>query len=182
MAQSVIVNIATPIGSVGTVDNIASIQSGPGEAEKVESVEQEKEKLAHLGKALEAAAVKLQQFQEEIFSSHREQIVRLSVEIAGRILLKEIADGNYEIEKIIQEALKSAPAQEDIVVRLNPGDLAQLQKVIEDKGGDGLDNIKFVPDANIGPSQCVVQTDKGMIEYFIEEHLKQVGEALKGVE
>jgi flagellar biosynthesis/type III secretory pathway protein FliH len=180
MSQPVTIKIATPVASVNPVGNMNSVAAGANEMEAgVESLKEEKENLIQAGKALEDAAVKLQQFQEEIFSSHREQIARLSAEIAGKILLKETADGNYEIGKIVQEALKVAPAQQDIVVRLNPNDLQQLQKIIEDKGGDALGSVKLMPDVNIGPAQCVIQTDKGMIEYFIEEHLKQISEALK---
>ncbi len=180
MSQPVTIKIATPVASVNPMDNINSVAAGANEMEtSLETLKKEKENLIQAGKVLEDAAVKLQQFQEEIFSSHREQIARLSVEIAGKILLKETADGNYDIGKIVQEALKIAPAQQDIVVRLNPKDLQQLQKITEDKGGDALGNVKLAPDANIGPGQCVVETDKGMIEYFIEEHLKQISEALK---
>jgi len=180
MSQPVTIKIATPVASVNPVDNMNSVAAGGNEMEtSLETLKKEKENLIQAGKVLEDAAVKLQQFQEEIFSSHREQIARLSVEIAGKILLKETADGNYEIGKIVQEALKVAPAQQDIVVRLNPNDLQQYQKIIEDKGGDAPGNVKLVPDVNIGPAQCVVQTDKGMIEYFIEEHLKQISKALK---
>ncbi len=180
MAEAVTISIATPIVSVDTVkESDGSAPLGGEGVVNPEAVQAQREALMLAGKSLEAAAAKLQQFQEEIFSSHREQIARLSVEIAGKILLKETADGNYEIGKIVQEALKVAPAQQDIVVRLNPNDLQQLQKIIEDKGGDALGSVKLVPDVNIGPAQCVVQTDKGMIEYFIEEHLKQISEALK---
>jgi flagellar biosynthesis/type III secretory pathway protein FliH len=180
MSQPVTIKIATSVASVNPVDNMNSVAAGANEMEtSLETLKKEKENLIQAGKVLEDAAVKLQQFQEELFSSHREQIARLSVEIADKILLKETADGNYEIGKIVQEALKVAPAQQDIVVRLNPNDLQQLQKIIEDKGGDALGSVKLVPDVNIGPAQCVVQTDKGMIEYFIEEHLKQISEALK---
>ena len=180
MSQPVTIKIATPVASVNPVDNMNSVAAGANEMEtSLETLKKEKENLIQAGKVLEDAAVKLQQFQEEIFSSHREQIARLSVEIAGKILLKETADGNYDIGKIVQEALKVAPSQQDVVVRLNPNDLQRFQKIIEDKGGDAPANVKLVPDVNIGPAQCVVQTDRGMIEYFIEEHLKQISEALK---
>jgi flagellar biosynthesis/type III secretory pathway protein FliH len=179
MSQPVIISIDAPVASVNQVDKVGSAAAVADKMETGPELLKEKENLIQAGKALEDATVKLQQFQEEIFSSHREQIARLSVEIAGKILIKEIADGNYDIVKVVQEALKIAPAQQDIVVRLNPKDLQQLQKIAEDKDGDGLGNVKLAADTNIGPGQCVVQTDKGMIEYFIEEHLKQISEALK---
>lgn len=180
MAEPVTVDIATPIASVDTIDDSDSAAGSGGEgAVNPEAVQAQREGLMRAGKALEEAVVKLQQFQEEIFSSHREQIARLSVEIAGKILQKEIGDGHYDIGKIIQEALKVAPAQQDVVVRLNADDLERYEKGIDEKSGDGLANVKLVADANIGPGECVVETNKGMIEYFIEEHLKKVSEALK---
>ena len=180
MAEPVTVDIATPIASVDAVDDIGgSAVSGGEEAVTPEGVQSEREGLIRAGKSLEAAAARLQQFQEEIFSSHKEQIARLSVEIAGKILQKELGDGKYDIVKIIQEALKVAPAQQGVVVRLNSGDLERYEKGIDEKSGDGLGNAKLVADASIGPGECVVETDKGMIEYFIEEHLKKVSEALK---
>ena len=180
MAEPVTVDIAAPIVSVDTVDESGSATgSAVGGTVSPEAVQAERERLMLVCKALEEAAVKLQQFQEEIFSSHKEQIARLSVEIAGKILQKDIADGKYDIGKIIQEALKVAPAQQDVVVRLNADDLERYEKGIDEKSGNGLSNAKLVADANIGPGECVVETDKGMIEYFIEEHLKKVSEALK---
>jgi len=180
MAEPVTVDIATPIASVDTVgDSDGGSGSGGEVAVNPEAVQAEREGLMRAGKSLEAAAAELQQFQEEIFSSHKEQIARLSVEIAGKILQKEIAGGKYDIGKIIQEALKVAPAQQDVAVRLNADDLERYEKGIDEKSGDGLANVKLVADANIGPGQCVVETDKGMIEYFIEEHLKKISEALK---
>ena len=180
MAEPVTVDIASPIASVGTIDDSDGAAVSGGEvAVNPETVQSEREGLIRAGKSLEAAAAKLQQFQEEIFSSHKEQIARLSVEIAGKILQKEIGDGKYDIGKIIQEALKVAPSQQDVVVRLNSDDLERYEKGVDEKSGDGLVNVKLVADANIRPGECVVETDKGMIEYFIEEHLKKVSEALK---
>jgi flagellar biosynthesis/type III secretory pathway protein FliH len=180
MAEAVTISIATPIVSVDTVkDGDGAAPSGGDGAVNPEAVQAQREELMRAGKSLEAAAAKLQQFQEEIFSSHKEQIARLSIEIAGKILQKEIGDGKYDIGKIIQEALKAAPAQQDVVVRLNGDDLKHYEKGIDEKSGDGLANVKLVADANIRPGECVVETDKGMIEYFIEEHLKKVSEALK---
>ncbi len=180
MPESVTVNLAMPVKSVGAAEEgeDSSASAGAGAANPA-AVQAERTGLIRAGQALQDAAVKLQQFQEEIFSSHKEQIVRLSVEIAGKILQKELADGNYEVEKIIQQALKEAPSRDGIVVRLNSDDLERYEKAIKDKGTEVPASVKLVPDEGIGPGQCVVETDKGMIEYFIQEHLKKISEALK---
>ena len=174
--------MVVPIASV----NMVSAGAGDGDSDErllereTEQLNAEKRRLGSLCEALDKAAGELAGFQEEMFSSHREQIARLSVEIARKILLREIENGNYEISRIIQEALKAAPSQQDVIVRVNPDDLTGYQKQTEAEGIDALSEVKLVGDAGIGPGQCVVETDKGMVEYFIEEHLKQVSEALMG--
>jgi len=180
MAEPVTVEIGAPIASVGPIDDGGGAAGSVAEAVQArETAEVQKGELMLACRSLESAATRLEQFQEEIFSSHKEQIARLSVEIAGKILRKEIGEGKYDIVKIIEEALKVSPAQQDVVVRLNPADLACFEKGVDKKGDDVLSNVKLIPDAGIGRGECVVETDKGMIEYFIEEHLKKVSEALK---
>ena len=129
---------------------------------------------------LEKASQEVKQFHNDIFSTQREHIAKLSVDIAEKILLKEIGERRYEIETIVQESLKNAPSQHGVVVRLNSEDLDVYQKAAKESGKDVLANVKLMADANLGPAQCVVETDKGMIEYFIEQHLQLIGEALKG--
>ncbi|MHC5061166.1 MAG: FliH/SctL family protein [Planctomycetota bacterium] len=181
MAESLAVSITTPIASVSTVADSDGVPAANSEgAIDSAALQAERELLMRAGQSLEQAAVNLQQFQEEIFSSHKEQIARLSIEIAGKILQKEIGDGKYDIGKIIAEALKAAPSQEDVVVYLNADDLARYEKELKGKKDEDVaGHVKLAAGANVGPGECIVETDKGMIEYFIAEHLKKVSEALK---
>ncbi len=180
MTGSVEINLEVPISSVSVVGEAeGEMRSAGATTTNEDHAKHHGEELTNVCRALDAAACGLNKFCEEVFSSQREQIVRLSVEIAEKILLKEISSGNYEIEKIVGEALKIAPAQQDVVVRINPDDLQRYREISQDHGEELLTNVKLVPDPSIGAAECVVETDKGMIEYFIEEHLKQVSTALE---
>ncbi len=184
MDQQITVNIDTPISSVGVVESDSGVATAqePVKEANPEALKQEKENIARLCSALEEAAGKLTDFQQQLFNSHREPIAKLAVEIARKILLKEVQEGNYEIEKIILEALKISPTQQDVVVRLNPGDLEQYEKSTKDQSGGLLTHVKLAADPGIEAAQCVVDTDKGMVEYLIEEHLANVSEALIATE
>lgn len=180
MSQNLILNFDTAITSVLPVEKFTP--SGPtmDEIPMVSGVsETEKENLLQLSQALSAAVNEFKQLNENVFNSHREQIARLSVGIAEKILQKEIAQRQYDIEKIVQESLKTAPSQQDISIRLNPDDLQQFQHILKEKGSGIPLNAKLLPDANIGPAQCIIETDKGMIEHLIDKHLAQIAEALK---
>ena len=68
------------------------------------------------------------------------------------------------------------------MVHLNPEDLAGLQKANQDDGGNSFSGIKFVGDTNIGRAECLVASDKGIVESLIAEQLEQIGKALEKTE
>ena len=177
MDDSAQISIDIPISSVIMVDEPQETTSADLPQEKEGRSMRNEQELEGICRALKEAVCQLNTSCEQTFSSNREQIVRLSVQIAEKILLKEISSGNYEIEKIVAEALKTAPTQQDVVVRINPQDLQRYHQ----SGNDLLANVKLVADPGIGCAECVVETNKGMIEYFINEHLRQVTEALEAM-
>jgi len=183
MDENLTINVITPITSVNIVDDIG-ITSPPSEKTQPDpqALKEEKENLARLCTALQDAVNKLNQLHEQIFCTHREQIARFSVQIAQKILLREIQAGNYDIEKIIQETLKNAPTHQDVRIRLNPNDFQQYQQATDNNTTATFDNAKLIADPNIGPAQCIVETDKGTIQYLIDEHLKRITEALNNTE
>ena len=126
---------------------------------------------------LQTAAARLNQAYDEFFAAHNEAIARLSVEIARKVLMRNITDGDYEIETIIKEALGSVPDSAGLVVRLNPGDLSDLQ-ALQQAGDESLAGVKLTADAAVGRAECVVESSKGMIKLMIEDHLDQISKAL----
>ena len=145
-------------------------------------LEAEKTALAQACQAVQQIVNKLNQFYDKAFTEHREEIARLAVEIAGKILMQKVEKGDYEIEPIIKETLKNAPAHQDLVLHLNPADLAQCQKLQQEDDAGGLAGVKLVADANVGRAQCVLESPKGIIESLIDKHLEQIFEALKKAE
>ena len=177
------INLETPIEKVNMVDASATVTDTECTDQiQAESLDAERAQLTGICSTLDEAAAQVKQFHKELFSVHGEQIAKLSISIAEKILLHEIEEGRHEIEKIIQEALKNAPSQNNVVVKVNQSDIELYQKTVKETGKDVLANVELVADANIGPGQCVVETDKGVIEYFIEQHLQQIGKALTGSE
>ena len=138
--------------------------------------------LSQTCRALKGIVDKLNHFYDELFSGHKEEIARLSVEIARKVLVQQVQNGDYEIESIIKEALKNAPTRQDVVVHLNPQDHTLCQKAQQDEPNGALAGIKFVADQNIGRAECLLETPKGIVESLIEEHLEQIGNALKKAE
>lgn len=132
---------------------------------------------------LNGVIAKLHESYAGIFSEHREEIARLSVEIARKILMHKVDNGDYEIESIVKETLMHAPSRHDLVVHLNPDDLAQCRKAQQhDEQGGVLAGIEFVPDPNIGRAECLIESPKGIIKSLIDENLERIGKALRKAE
>jgi flagellar biosynthesis/type III secretory pathway protein FliH len=131
---------------------------------------------------LKALTDKLNQFYDKLFAEHKEEIARLSVEIARKILAQQVQNGDYEIESIVTEALTNAPTRQEVVVHLNPEDLILCQKVQQDEPNGALADIKLISDPNIGRAECLLETPKGIVESLIDEHLERIGKALKTAE
>ncbi|MBN2183408.1 MAG: hypothetical protein JW715_15970 [Sedimentisphaerales bacterium] len=122
---------------------------------------------------------KLNEVYENLFMKHREEIAELAVEIARKILLQKVEKGDYEIEAIVKEALNNVPSRRDVEIHLNPKDAEQCQEELRNEQGCTLSGIKLIPDPDIGPAECLITSPKGTVHSFIEEHLEQIGEALK---
>jgi flagellar assembly protein FliH len=161
-------------GSVGTGP------SCPGGASAAQAGEQN-QNLMQICQALDAAAGQLKHLQENIIKEHKEQIAKLAVEIARKVLTQQIKEGDYKIEAIIQEALDNIPTLRDVVVHLNPEDFAQCQ-MSESENEEIFKNVKLVSDPNVGKAECLVETPKGVIESVIEEHLENISKALTNME
>ena len=179
------IKLQRPIGSINIVESRSAVMEPPslesyseGNIETAMQPYLETQKLQY-GRALEAieaAAKKLQFAYERMIVEHRQAIAKLSIEIARKILSQKVKDGDYQIESIVQEALNNAPARQNILVRLNPQDLAKCQQM--QQGDNMLASVKLVADSGIGPAECVVETPKGKVESLIEGHLEQVARAL----
>jgi flagellar biosynthesis/type III secretory pathway protein FliH len=193
MAGTCTVNLAKPIKSVrilndypgGADPSVTGAMDSSANTEQTEltnDLKAQKSLYSEVCRTLKGITSKLDQFYDEVFAGHKEEIAKLSVEIARKILMRKVEDGDYEIETIVKEALKSAPTHQDLVVRLNPHDLAACQKAQQNDGSETLAGIKFVADHSIGRAECVLESPKGIIELLINEHLEQIGKALEKAE
>jgi flagellar assembly protein FliH len=138
--------------------------------------------LARLLEIVNGLAGGLHQLHEQTLVHNRTEIARLAVEIARRILMYKTGKGDYEIQAIVEEALKRAPTRQNVVVRLNPEDVSRCQQLQKDNPQSPFAELELTADWNIGRGECLVETPKGIVKSFIEEHLDHIREALEKVE
>ena len=194
MTQTLTVNLEKPIASAkfldDSVDAVGDKLSDCAQDDSQEKTEQiqtqdsgaTKNEFSQACQAINGVVTKLNQFYDKVFAEQKEEIARLSVEISRKVLMQKVEDGDYKIESIIKEALNNAPKRQDIVVHLNPEDLAECQKALKEEPDGTLTDVKFVSDSNIGRAECLLESPKGIVESLINEHLDRISKALKKAE
>jgi len=184
MAGIPTVHLAGPINSVQVTDQMPDCanqtSAGTQQAQLLQDLEVEKTELTRLIQMLQNITARLNDFCSKLIVEHREAIAKLAVEIARKILVQKVQEKDYKIEAIVKEALSNAPTRKDMVVHLNPLDLADLQKLLEQDTDGAFAAIKFVADSGIGRAECVLETPKGMVESLINHHLEQINRVLAG--
>ena len=180
MVRTVTLSLKRPVGSVRILKDYGGVSSETAAAADMAAtaeLSQQTKKYMQAAAALSGAATKLNAFFENEVRQHNQQIAKLAVEIARKVLMQEVADGHYKIETIVLEALKNAPSRENVVVHLNPADAAFCRQAQEQSDGQLFGDIKIEADPNVKPADCVVVTPRGLVESFTETHLLHIAEA-----
>ncbi len=121
---------------------------------------------------------------QAVFDYIAPDILEISVDIAKKIIKKELQqDPSIIIDNII-EILKGLSKEETkITLRVNPSQVSLLKTEIPDAVKNvGLDaKVIIVPDETIMEGGCMVTTTNGVIDATIETQLAVISEAMKGI-
>ncbi len=185
MADPLTINLTKPIKSAKILDDYnPDVHRDSGLDTRQQS--RKEAEIVQLCQTLNCLLGEVNRFYDEALAKNKDEIAKLSVEIANKILMQKVQKGDYQIESIVKEALQKAPTRQDVVVHLNPEDLSQCQSRCtsgqQDDPGSALASIKFVADQSVGRAECLLETPKGIIKSFIDEHMERISEALKKVE
>jgi flagellar assembly protein FliH len=181
MAATITLQIGKTIGSIQTLAPAEAAQKATAAIDAKEIVGL-KNRLESLCQTVNLAARETEMYGQRLFAAHREQIVRLAIQIASRILVREIEQGQYQIERILTEAIATTPGGSILEIRINPDDLKTYDELVK-AGTAGIEaNIKLTADWSIGKAECVVVTTEGLVECTMQEHLRQIDAALQAAQ
>ena len=121
---------------------------------------------------------------QEVFEYIAPDIMEISVEIAQKIIKKELQQDPSIILDNIMEILKGLSKEETkITLRVNPVQVSLLKAEIPDVMNNiGLEaKVLIVPDETIMEGGCMVTTTNVVIDATIETQLSVISEALKEI-
>ncbi len=121
---------------------------------------------------------------QEIFDYVAPYIMEISLDIAKKIIKKELEQDKTLILNNIQQVLKTLSKEETkITLKVNPVQVSLVKTEIpEIMSNAGLDaKIMIVPDETITEGGCMVMTTNGVTDATIETQLSVISEALKEI-
>lgn len=121
---------------------------------------------------------------QEVFDYIAPNIMEISIDIAKKIIKKEIEQDPLIILGNISEVLKDLSKEETkVTLRVNPIQVdllkSEMPEVLSNAGLDA--KIVFIPDETISEGGCVVTTANGVIDATIDTQLSVICEALKEI-
>jgi flagellar biosynthesis/type III secretory pathway protein FliH len=186
MTQMPTIHLIQPIAAVSVMDaaqlRVEPARANPPSNDPAPESPPQSAELARRLEIVNGLAAGLHQLHEQTLAHNRTEIARLAVEIARRILMWKTGQGDYEIQAIVEEALKRAPTRQNVVVHLNPEDLSRCQQLQQANPQSPFAELELTADWSIGRGECLVETPKGIVKSIIEEHLEHISEALEKVE
>ena len=139
----------------------------------------ENEVRARLGR-FEKIMMELEKYREKKIDELMPQIIELSLEIAKKIVHREIDLDRSIIMHVAQDAIKKVGEKEgDIVIKVNPLDyeviIANIDVLKEEAG---VKSVTIEPVASIAPGGCYIETKTSEIDANVEEQIKEVTNAI----
>jgi flagellar assembly protein FliH len=131
-------------------------------------------------KHLEGIIKELEGYKEKKTNELLPRIIDLSLEIAKRVIHKEVELDKHIVMYVAMDAIKKVEeSEESIVIKVNPLDYEVIVANINLlKEQSGLKNISVEPQTTISPGGCYIEMQTGEIDSRIEEQMKEIHDAI----
>jgi len=130
---------------------------------------------AKVSEALAQALLATGSLREQIMHEAEEDLLKLSVLIARKVMMREFACDPGIMAGLVQSAVELASDGAEIVVRLNPEELAVVagSREFEALSGDKR-RVTLKGDPAVGRAGCVVETVRGNIDAGVDAQLDEI--------
>lgn len=109
-----------------------------------------------------------------------ETLLKLSTNIAAKIIGEELRVERETIVSIVREALKSAAQERDLTIQVNPQHLETVQSHLDrlQKTVGISRRLHVMPNLDLSLGSCIVESELGVIDARLETQLRCLEEVL----
>jgi flagellar assembly protein FliH len=118
----------------------------------------------------------LNNLRKEIFAASEGEVVRLALEIARKVIRREVSADEELVLTLVKVALSRLADQTVMTVRVNPADYQTIQRHhhAHSSSSSLAEGVKLVDDPSVSRGGCLIETESGIIDARIEEQLREI--------
>ncbi len=118
----------------------------------------------------------LARLRETIREEATQDLVRLAISIAARVIHREVAIDPDALTGLVQAAFSKLQSREINRVRMHPALEGLVRKALEQSGSP--QNLVLAPDASLKPAEVFFETSQGTLDASVETQLREIERGL----
>ena len=146
-------------------------------------IESGNEKIESAVNSIDKGLSELLKVRKDIYLETEQEIVKLAIAIARKIVRNEIRVNKDTVVNVVKEALKKVEGSERVKVKLSIKDFQFIKSekpAIIDKITN-IENVGFEMDESIPDGGCIIETEYGDIDARIEKQIQAVEEVFESL-
>jgi flagellar assembly protein FliH len=154
-----------------------AFESGFRQGEKA-GLEIAEKKMESVMRRYAETVLELGRLKPALYSQVEREVVRLALEVAKKVVHREIHADHEIIQTLVRVALGHVAEKSAVTIHLHPGDYSYLLEFRAEltNSNDGRE-IVLVADKSIERGGCLIQTECGDIDARIEEEFREIERA-----
>ncbi|MFH1537388.1 MAG: FliH/SctL family protein [bacterium] len=112
----------------------------------------------------------------EVLAEAQDDIIRMAMAVAERILHKEIMTDPMAVVSVVKNAIGKVSFKKRFVINVNPLDIEVLQKASSEIAAllDSVESLKFRPDPKVEAGGCIIQTESGTVDAQVNRQFQEI--------
>ncbi len=155
-----------------------------GKRRGIESGEEEfRTSVGQAADIMEQVVAALEESRKEFLDELEPQLARLAQAVAARILTYEASHSEDVVRQMARAVLESVLDQEQVTLRVHPGDLDVLGAYREEllRTFERIKQLELIPDESVESGGCVAETSTLVVDGQLATRLQRVIDHLMGV-
>lgn len=150
----------------------AVVEASDGEAES--------EQVQRVRRLVQAMLSGFARQRRELLMELQPYVTRISVEVARRIVRRELRTDPGMITRVVGAALEQVAAASRVRVRVHPHDARTLEETLREivSAPDEAEAIEIVPDGSVERGGCVVESDRGIVDARLQTQFEEMQTSL----
>lgn len=162
----------------GVFSAFSAVDRAPGERGVAVKAPQEPEapEVERVRRLVQAMLSGFAQQRRELLTELQPYVVRVAVEVARRVVRRELEGDPGMIARTVGSALEQVAGASQVRVRVHPLDAQVLQGTIRElvTTPERAAAVEIVPDGAVEPGGCVVESDRGIVDARLQTQFEEM--------